>query len=99
MRTHIILDNDIVKDIDNLVGKRKRSRFITEAVFAKLRQIKLQAALTETAGILPEKDSPEWRTSEDVANWVSESRKIDNRRLRGSKLASASLSPMHSSLL
>jgi predicted transcriptional regulator len=85
MRAHIILDNEIVKDIDNLVGKRKRSRFIVETVCAKLRQIKLQAALTETAGMLSEKDNPEWRTSEDVANWVSESRKKDGRRLKGSK--------------
>lgn len=82
MRAHIILDNEIVKDIDNLVGKRKRSRFIVETVCARLRQIKLQSALTETAGILSEKDSPEWRTSEDVANWISESRKKDGLRLK-----------------
>jgi metal-responsive CopG/Arc/MetJ family transcriptional regulator len=40
MRAHIILEDKLVKDIDNLVGKRKRSRFIAEAVCAKLRQIK-----------------------------------------------------------
>ena len=83
MRAHIILDSEIVKDIDNLVGKRRRSRFITEAVCAKLSHMKLFAALKETAGILSGDEHPEWKTSEDVANWVSDSRKRDSRRLKG----------------
>ena len=82
MRAHIILDNEIVKDIDNLVGKRRRSRFITEAVCAKLRQMKLLTALKETAGILSDEEHPEWKTSKDVASWVRESRKRDNLRLK-----------------
>jgi metal-responsive CopG/Arc/MetJ family transcriptional regulator len=85
MRAHIILDNAIVKDIDNLVGKRKRSRFIAEAVCAKLRHLKLLTAVKETAGMLSDEDHPEWKTSEDVANWVRESRKRDGRRLKGLK--------------
>ena len=83
MRAHIILDNEIVKDIDGLVGKRRRSRFIADAVCAKLRQVKLMAALKGTAGILSDADHPEWETSEDIANWVSDSRKRDGRRLEG----------------
>jgi metal-responsive CopG/Arc/MetJ family transcriptional regulator len=85
MRAHIILDNEMVKDIDNLVGKRRRSCFIAEAVGAKLRQMKLLAALKETAGILSDEDHPEWKTSEDIANWVGDSRKRDGRRLKGLK--------------
>ena len=83
MRTHIVLDNEIVKDIDNLVGKRRRSRFIAEAVYAKLSQMKLMVALKKTAGMLSDEDHPEWKTSEDVAHWVRDSRKGDDRRLKG----------------
>lgn len=85
MRTHIILGDKLVKDIDNLVGKRRRSRFIAEAVCAKLHQVKLLAALKETAGILSDEEHPEWKTSEDVANWIRDSRKRDGRRLKGLK--------------
>ncbi len=85
MRAHIILDNEIVKDIDNLVGKRRRSRFIAEAVCAKLSQMKLLTALKETAGMLSDEDHPEWKTTEDAANWVRDSRKGDDRRLKGLK--------------
>jgi metal-responsive CopG/Arc/MetJ family transcriptional regulator len=85
MRAHIILDNEIVKDIDSMVGKRKRSHFIAEAVCDKLRQMKLLTAVKETAGILSDEDHPEWKTSKDVANWVRESRKRDGRRLEGLK--------------
>jgi metal-responsive CopG/Arc/MetJ family transcriptional regulator len=83
MRAHIVLDNELVKDIDSLVGKRKRSLFIAEAVSDKLRRVKLLTAVKETVGILSDKDHPEWKTSKDISDWVRESRKRDGHRLEG----------------
>ena len=83
MRTHMILPDDLVERIDSLVGKRKRSRFVEEAVREKLRQQALLVALEATAGKLSAEEHPEWATSEDVVAWVRESRRQSDRRLEG----------------
>ena len=82
MRTHIILSDDLVEEIDNLVGKRKRSRFVEEAITEKLRRGAMLNALKETAGVLLAEEHPEWDTSEKVVKWVNESRQRDVKRLR-----------------
>jgi metal-responsive CopG/Arc/MetJ family transcriptional regulator len=82
MRTHIILSDELVEEIDNLVGKRKRSRFVEEAITEKLRRGAMLRALKETAGVLMAEEHPEWDTSEKVMKWVKESRQGDVKRLR-----------------
>ena len=82
MRTHIILPEGLVEEIDNLVGKRKRSRFVKEAITEKLRRGALLNALKETTGILSAEEHPEWETPEKVVTWVKESRQHDVERLR-----------------
>ncbi|MDO8749862.1 MAG: ribbon-helix-helix domain-containing protein [Dehalococcoidia bacterium] len=81
MRTHLILPEEMVKEVDALVGKRKRSQFVGEAVREKLRRENLLAALAATAGILSAEDYPEWATSEEVAAWVHDMRQRDDERL------------------
>ena len=75
MRTHVILPEDLVRSVDDLAGKGKRSQFIEEAVREKLRKDTLVSALRRTAGMLSAKDHPEWDTAEDVASWVRKLRK------------------------
>lgn len=81
MRTHIILSDELVEEIDNLVGKRKRSRFVEEAITEKLRRGAMLNALKETAGVLMAEEYPEWDTSEKVMKWVKKSRQGDVKRL------------------
>lgn len=81
MRTHVVLPEELVRAIDALVGKGKRSRFIEEAVRERLRREATVCALEETAGVLSVEAHPEWATREDVAAWVRESRKLDDTRL------------------
>ena len=83
MRAHVILPEDLVRAVDALAGKGKRSRFIEDAVREKLRREALLAALAETAGTLSAKDHPHWDTKEDVASWVRESRRQSDKRLEG----------------
>lgn len=70
MRTHLILSEELLAEIDALVGKRRRSRYVEEAVKERLHRDTLTKALRETAGILSAEDYPEWATTEDVAAWV-----------------------------
>ena len=82
MRTHVILPDDLVEGVDKLVGKRKRSRFIEEAVLEKLKRERLGKGLKEAAGMLRVEDYPEWSTSENVTEWVARSREADEQRTR-----------------
>ncbi len=84
MRTHLILPEEMVKEVDALVGKRKRSQFVGEAVREKLRKETLRAAIKATAGIFAEADHPEWATSEKAADWVRKLREESNRNLESS---------------
>ena len=83
MRMHVVLPEDLVKAVDALAGKGKRSRFIEDAVREKLRKEDLLSALAETAGMLSADDHPEWATPEKVAAWVRETRQQSDRWLEG----------------
>ena len=82
MRTHVILPHELVCRIDQLVGKRKRSRFVEKAVREKLEREALLAALKETAGIFSAEEHPEWATPEGTARWQHELRRQDEARLQ-----------------
>jgi predicted transcriptional regulator len=77
-RTHIVLPREVVDEVDRLVGHRRRSQFMTEAVREKLRREKLAAALAVTAGVLKDADLPHWATPEATSAWVRELRQEDD---------------------
>ena len=81
MRAHVVLPDDLVEEIDRLVGKRRRSAFIAEAARDRVRREGLLLALKETAGILKAEDHPEWADSRKVAAWVRKQRRQNDRRL------------------
>jgi len=81
MRAHIVLPDDLVEEVDRLVGKRKRSAFFVEAARERLRREKLLLAMKEAAGALKTEDYPHWATPEKVAAWVRKVRRQSNRRL------------------
>lgn len=78
VRTHVMLPRAAVEDIDRLVGHRRRSQFVAEAVKEKLRREKLLAALDATAGILEDVDIPHWETPERTSAWVRGLRQEDD---------------------
>ena len=81
MRTHVILPEDLVRSVDALAGKGKRSQFIEEAIREKVRIDTLRAALKATAGAFSAKDHPHRDTPEKVASWVRESRRESDKRI------------------
>lgn len=78
IRTHIVFPRDLVDAVDDLVGQRRRSAFVTEAVAEKLQREQLGRALAETAGSLAAEDYPEWETQDKISAWVRETRAFDN---------------------
>jgi hypothetical protein len=69
MRMHINLDDELVKQIDEVAGPRGRSRLIREAVETEVARRRRRAALERLVGSMP--DFAPWMTSE----WISEERK------------------------
>jgi hypothetical protein len=74
-RTHVILDDDVLKAIDERVGQRGRSRFLEEAAREKLERLELEAAIREGAGLLKDKDYPHWADTATIRSWVRSSRR------------------------
>lgn len=76
-RVHVMLPAEVVEEIDRLVGPRKRSRFIADAVAGEVRRQRQRAALAEMDGILADDDIPGWETPEAAAEWVRALRRGD----------------------
>lgn len=74
VRTNLLLPKELVDEVDHFAGPRGRSRYVAEALVAKLRRDRLREAVTATAGALRASDYPQWRTSEDVVAWVRQLR-------------------------
>lgn len=81
VRTHIVVPADLIDEVDRVAGKRKRSRFVEEAIREKLARAALDRALAATAGVLSRDDYPEWDTPEKTLEWVRAGRHEDNMRL------------------
>jgi len=82
MRAHVVLPPELVQEVDSLVGRRRRSAFLVEAVRDKLRVIRLQRASEAAAGSVSEAAVPDWGTAAASDAWVRELRGADAQRLR-----------------
>lgn len=78
-RTHIVIPEPLVTEIDRMVGKRGRSEFLTQAAEKELRRLQQIRALENMPGAWKDKDHPELKAG--AAQWVKELRKESDRRL------------------
>ncbi len=79
-RTHVVLEEKLVKDIDRFVGARKRSNFLEEAAEEKLMRYRQIAALKAAAGTWKDEDHPELR--QGSGKWVVKTRRESERRIK-----------------
>ena len=70
VRTNLLLPEKLLEEVDKYAGPRGRSRFVTEALEAKVKRERLRLAIEQSAGVLKAEDYPHWATSEDVVEWV-----------------------------
>lgn len=82
VRTHIVMPKEVVDEVDELVGSRHRSEFVTEAVEDKLRRERLKVVAREFGGLLAGHNTiPEWDTAESAAEWVRSLRREADKDL------------------
>lgn len=76
-RTHVVLSDEVIAGIDERVGERGRSRFLEAAAREKLERLDLEVAIRDGAGVLQDKDYPQWRDQEAVNEWVRAQRRTE----------------------
>ncbi len=82
VRAHIMMPRELVAEVDELVGERRRSQFVVEAVRERLARARRDKVLKETAGILKDADYPHWATPEKTSAWVRAQRRLDDESLQ-----------------
>jgi hypothetical protein len=83
-RIHIVIPENLAREIDRVVGKRGRSKFLTQAAEQELKRLRMLQALQRAAGSWKDKDHPELRGG--AARWVAKLRKLDERRISKASL-------------
>jgi metal-responsive CopG/Arc/MetJ family transcriptional regulator len=79
-RAHITFPKEVRADLDRLVDKRNRSKFVTEAVRKELMLVRQREALRLAVGSWKDKDHPELKDGAQV--WVKKLRRESEARFR-----------------
>lgn len=79
-RTHIVIPEELATRIDILVGKRGRSKFLTQAAEKELMRVRQLKAIEAAAGCWKDKDHPELKHG--AAKWVDNLRRQDEKRFQ-----------------
>jgi Arc/MetJ-type ribon-helix-helix transcriptional regulator len=66
-RTHVVLAEELVREIDTLVGSRQRSSFLTQAAERELTRLRQMKALQE---LVPWKDKDHPELKQGAARYV-----------------------------
>lgn len=78
-RAHVVLPDELIKEIDARVGQRHRSEFIEEAVEDKLRRLRRVEAFERILESPDDVGIPEWETRESTSEWINSLREEWNR--------------------
>ena len=79
-RTHIVIPEQLVARIDIIVGKRGRSKFLTQAAEKEIMRLRQLKAIEAAAGSWKDKDHPELKRG--AAKWVDKLRRDDEKRFQ-----------------
>ncbi len=74
-RAHVVLPDDLLADVDALVGPRGRSAFLTEVIREAVNPRRLLAFLSSPEPVLKIEDHPEFRDGAEA--WVRKMRDED----------------------
>ena len=76
-RAHVFLPDDLLAEVDALVGPRGRSAFLTEVIRHEVNRRRLLHFLSAPEPVLKDEDYPEFRNGSEA--WVRNMREEDLR--------------------
>ncbi len=75
-RLHVVLPGAPLHEIDERVGKGRRSEFIREVAEEKLTRLRRVESFEQVVGLVADGEIPEWEMPEAVAQWVHDLRYV-----------------------
>lgn len=82
-KTHLVFPTELLGTIDQLVGKRKRSKFVVEAAREKIARERFLKALNEAAGAWTDENHPDLSSNNDIRRYLDRARNSYQERIRG----------------
>jgi Arc/MetJ-type ribon-helix-helix transcriptional regulator len=80
-KTQVVFPEDLLEEVDRVVGSRKRSEFVVEATREKLHRLRFAKALRRAAGSWSDENHPDLKTQADINRYLRKVRASTNRRL------------------
>jgi len=81
-KAHLVFPLDVLKEVDQIAGKRKRSLFIVKATQEKLERERFLRTLDETKGAWTDKHHAELRTGRDMEQYLGQKKSSYLKRLK-----------------
>jgi len=81
-KVHLTFPPKIIREIDKLVGKRGRSKFVSEAARERINREKYASSLKECAGAWKSENHPELSSTGHVVKFIKKIRKESEERLK-----------------
>ena len=81
-RTHVVLPQALLTEIDALVGERKRSAFLSEVAAREIRRRRLLAFLERDSPAWDPADHPDIEEAGGAAAWVRKLRRESDKASR-----------------
>ena len=76
-----MIPQDVLEEVDQIAGKRRRSLFIAEATREKLQRERFLKTLEETQGAWSDKNHPDLKTARDMERFISDKRQSYRKRV------------------
>lgn len=81
VKMQVVFPQDLLREVDRMVSRRKRSEFIVEATRKELRRQRLAQAMEKAAGAWSDEGYPELSTLKEVHRWLAQLRAETRRRM------------------
>jgi len=81
-KAHLVFPRNILEEVDQIAGKRKRSLFIVKATQEKLERERFLKTLDETKGAWSDRYHAGLRTERDMEKYLREKRSSYRKRLK-----------------
>ena len=82
IKAHLVFPLNMLEEVDQIAGKRKRSLFIVKATQEKLERERFLRTLDETKGAWTDRHHAELRTERDMGQYLREKRSSYRKRLK-----------------